>query len=149
MKILISVPEQKLTLLDAGKPVRSYPVSTSRFGIGTQPGSYRTPIGRFRIREKIGYNSKPWTCFKGRLPVGIAPADAEGDDLVLTRILWLDGVDPDNANTASRFIYIHGTPQEALIGQPASHGCIRMRNHDVMELFDHVAENDEIIISAE
>ncbi|HYF35283.1 MAG TPA: L,D-transpeptidase, partial [Prosthecobacter sp.] len=93
----------------------------------------------FLVREKHGDTAPPGTIFKSRQPVGHWTPDIQTpDDLVLTRILWLHGQEPRNANTFTRYIYIHGTNDEAAIGRPASHGCIRMRNADVIELFDQV-----------
>lgn len=106
-----------------------------------------TPTGRFRISEKIGSGEVPGTIFVARRPVGIwQPGTTNDDDLILTRILRLDGLDPENANTMDRYIYFHGTNQEDRIGQPASHGCIRLRNDDILELFELVEVDDEVII---
>lgn len=133
--IRIRVPEQRLDLLEDGRVRATYPVSTSKFGLGTEPGSYRTPTGRFVVEEMIGGGAKPWSEFRGRIPTGrIAEAGGE-EDGILTRILWLGGRDPENANTRDRYIYIHGTNQEAQIGTPASHGCIRMKNADILDLY--------------
>ena len=144
--IHISIRDQRLTLKDGGAPIRSYPVSTSRFGIGTDEGSMKTPTGRFRIGEKIGGEMPSDTVFRAR--VALKPGDPlpPTEDLVMSRILWLDGLDEDNANTRDRFIYIHGTKHEDKIGNPASHGCVRMRNGDVAELFKLVDEGTHVII---
>src|SRR5438552_3116719 len=104
-----------------------YPISTSRFGIGIQEGSMKTPLGRFRIAEKIGDGAAPGTIFKARVALGPDDPLPDTEDFVTSRILWLDGVDEDNANTRDRFIYIHGTKHEDEIGTPASHGCFRIR----------------------
>ena len=119
-----------------GSLLASWPVSTSLFGMGHQEGSFRTPTGRFRIAERIGEGSPPWMIFKGRVPTGVLAQPGGDDDHVLTRILWLEGIDPENVNTRERYIYIHGTNQEELIGTPASHGCIRLRNRAMLELFE-------------
>jgi len=126
--------------------LRSYRISTSRFGIGTKEGSFKTPTGRFRVAQKIGGDAASGTIFHGRVP--LAPSDPlpATEDLVMSRILWLDGLDEDNANTRDRFIYIHGTKHEDKIGRPASHGCIRMRNADVIELFDLVDAEMPVVI---
>ena len=116
------------------KLLRRYPVSTSRFGVGTEPGSLRTPPGTFRVAEKFGGGEPLGAVFKSRRPTGENGLGAADDDLVLTRILWLEGAEAANANTRERYIYIHGTNHESLIGEPASHGCVRMRNADVAEL---------------
>ncbi len=134
----VDVTRQTLHLLSNGALVKSWPVSTSKFGLGTEPGSFKTPLGRFRICEKAGDEAPPWSVFKSRLPTGEIAAPGGEEDGVLTRILWLEGLDDANRNTRDRYIYIHGTNQEHLLGQPASHGCIRLGNQDVMELFSMV-----------
>ncbi len=106
----------------------------------------RTPTGRFVISEAIGDGAEPWTVFESRVPTGEVTTPGGAHDGVLTRILWLDGLDPENANSRDRYIYIHGTNQEALIGTPASHGCVRMRNADVVELFDRVGPGTPVQI---
>ena len=145
-KIDISLNEQRLTLTRDGEEFRAYPISSSRFGIGTEEGSNKTPLGNFRIAEKIGQGAAPGTIFKSRIPLGPNDPLPETDDFVTTRILWLDGLDEENANTRDRFIYIHGTKHEDKIGMPDSHGCIRMRNADVVELFDLVDETTQVVI---
>ena len=139
MKIHVSIALQELRLLgDAGQSLHAWPASTSRFGLGSIPNSQCTPLGHFRIVQKIGHGAPPRTRFRSRLPDGLWDGAATPDDYVLTRILWLDGLEEHNANTFSRYIYIHGTNQEDLLGQPASHGCIRLSNQAVAELFDLV-----------
>jgi lipoprotein-anchoring transpeptidase ErfK/SrfK len=145
-KIEISIRNQRLTLTSDGEVVRSYPVSTSRFGIGTEEGSMKTPLGNFRIAEKIGHDAAPGTIFKARVPLRLDDPLPDTEDFVTTRILWLDGLDDENANTYDRFIYIHGTKHEDKIGTPASHGCVRMCNADVIELFDLVDETTQVFI---
>ena len=144
--IHISVRNQLLTLRNDETPVRTYPVSTSRFGLGTGKGSLKTPIGRFRVAEKIGGEMPAGTIFQSRVPLKPGDPLPPTGDLVMSRILWLDGLDEDNANTRERFIYIHGTKHEAKIGSPASCGCIRMRNADIVELFDLVDPDTPVII---
>jgi L,D-transpeptidase YbiS len=145
-KIHISVREQRLTLKLGQKKLGTYPVSTSRFGLGTEEGSMKTPIGRFRIAEKIGDGMPLGSVFKGRRRVKATKELMREEDLVMTRILWLDGLDPENTNTHERFIYIHGTNHEESIGEPASHGCIRMRKADVAELFGLVGVDTPVVI---
>jgi lipoprotein-anchoring transpeptidase ErfK/SrfK len=145
-RVEISIRDQQLTLTRDGKVVRSYPVSTSRFGIGTEEGSLKTPLGNFRIAEKIGHGAAPGTIFKARVALGPDDPLPDTEDFVTSRILWLDGLDPENANTRDRFIYIHGTKHENRMGVPDSHGCIRMRNADVIELFDMVDETTQVVI---
>ena len=144
--IHISVTRQTLTLRGFGGPDREFPISTSRFGLGAEPGSFKTPLGRFEISRKIGDGAPLGAVFKSRLPTGEIGDPANPDDLIQTRILWLHGLDPENANTFNRYIYIHGTNHEDQIGVAASHGCIRMRNADVAELFDLVPEQTPVVI---
>ena len=144
--IHISIHDQRLTLKEGESLISTYPVSTSRFGIGTEEGSMKTPIGRFRVAEKIGGNMPSGTIFRSRVPLNPEDPLPTTEDLVMSRILWLDGMDEYNANTRDRFIYIHGTKHEDKIGSPVSHGCIRMRNADVMELFDLVHEDTPVVI---
>jgi lipoprotein-anchoring transpeptidase ErfK/SrfK len=145
-KIDVSVRDQRLILSRDGEKLRSYPISTSRFGIGTEEGSLKTPLGNFRIAEKIGDKAAPGTIFKARVALGPADPLPDTEDFIISRILWLDGLDEHNANTRDRFIYIHGTKHEDEIGTPASHGCIRMRNADVIELFALVDETTQVVI---
>ncbi len=106
----------------------------------------KTPTGRFRIAEKIGGEAPSGTVFQSRVPLKLGDALPPTEDLVMSRILWLDGLEEHNANTRQRFIYIHGTKHEDKIGSPASHGCIRMRNADVIDLFDLVDEGTPVVI---
>ena len=147
-KIHISVPAQRLTLKAGRQKLAAYPVSTSKFGLGSEEGSMKTPTGRFRITEKIGAGMPPGTVFKSRRPVKATKKALAAEDLIMTRILWLDGLEPGNANTHGRFIYIHGTNHEELIGEPASHGCVRMRSADLVELFDRVEIGTPVEIRA-
>jgi lipoprotein-anchoring transpeptidase ErfK/SrfK len=144
--IHVSIRDQLLTLTEDETRVRTYPVSTSRFGIGTEKGSLKTPLGRFRVAEKIGGEMPTGTIFQSRVPLKPEDPLPPTEDLVMSRILWLEGLDEPNANTRERFIYIHGTKHEAKIGSPASCGCIRMRNADVVELFDLVDHDTPVII---
>jgi len=147
LKILIRGSEQTLHLLRGRTSVAAFPVSTSRFGFGSEGGSRKTPTGRFRICKKIGAEMPANTVFKGRQPLTEECVNwALEPDLITSRILWLEGLDRSNANTRDRYIYIHGTNQEHLIGEPASHGCVRMRNADVIELFDLVRTGTEVEI---
>jgi len=147
-RILVRVSTQELQLWEGDQLLRSYVVSTSRFGLGTTEGSFRTPLGRFRVCEKIGGQAPLWSEFRSRKPTGRRANPGGEEDGVLSRILWLDGCEPENANTRDRYIYIHGTNREDLLGQPASHGCIRMANADIAELFDLVSEGAEVRIEA-
>jgi lipoprotein-anchoring transpeptidase ErfK/SrfK len=146
--IHISVRAQELTLKRGRKKLATYPVSTSRFGLGSKEGSMKTPTGRFRIAETIGDGMRLGTVFKSRRPVKATKKLLREEDLIMTRILWLDGLEARNANTHGRFIYIHGTNHEENIGEPASHGCIRMRNADLVELFELVEPGTPVVIKA-
>ncbi len=145
-KIDISISDQMLVVRRGDETLRSYPVSTSRFGLGTEEGSMKTPTGRFRIAEKIGGDAPSGTIFQSRVPLKPGDPFPPTEDLVMSRILWLDGLEEHNVNTRERFIYIHGTKHEDKIGNPASHGCIRMRNADVIDLFDLVDEDTPVVI---
>ena len=143
----VSIDEQRLDVSNRQGLIRSYAVSTGKKGVGFREGSYRTPVGRFRISEKIGGDQPRYTIFKQRVPVGVWKKGTRKDeDLVLTRILRLEGLDPENANTMERFIYIHGTNHEARIGEPMSAGCVLMRNLDIVELYEHVRRGDQVMI---
>ena len=138
-EIIVSVKDQRLLLKTDGKPQAIYPVSTSRFGIGDRLGSYATPLGKFFVRMKIGMGQPLGAVFRSRRPTGeVLKPNAPGRDPIVTRILWLDGIEPANRNAFGRGIYIHGTPQESALGRPASYGCIRMRSKDVAVLCDRV-----------
>ena len=137
--VVISTRDQKLALLDRGNLLATYPVSTSKFGLGDRPGSRFTPLGQLQIAEKIGDNAPPGAVFKDRRRTGeIVLANSPNRDPIVTRILWLRGRESQNANAFGRDIYIHGTPEERLIGRPASYGCIRMRSTDVVQLYNIV-----------
>jgi lipoprotein-anchoring transpeptidase ErfK/SrfK len=116
--------------------------------MGTKKGSLKTPTGRFRVAQKIGGGMPGGTVFVGRVPLEADKMPPPTEDLVMSRILWLDGLDEHNANTRDRFIYIHGTRHEDKIGEAASHGCVRMRNEDVIELFELVGEGTPVVIEA-
>jgi lipoprotein-anchoring transpeptidase ErfK/SrfK len=144
--IHVSIRDQRLTLKDNKTPIRTYPVSTSRFGVGTEEGSMKTPTGRFCVAKKIGGDMPSGTIFRSRVPLNPSEPPPPTEDLVTSRILWLDGLDEQNANTRDRFIYIHGTKHEDKVGTPDSCGCVRMRNADVIELFDLVEEGSPVVI---
>ena len=138
-KIVISTRDQKLALLERGTLLATYPVSTSKFGLGDRPGSKSTPLGQLQIAEKIGENAPPGTVFKDRRRTGeVVLANSPGRDPIVTRILWLRGLEAQNANAFARDIYIHGTPEEWRIGSAASYGCIRMRSSDIIQLYNIV-----------
>ena len=158
MKLHVSVAKQQLAVFDDdGKVLREYPVSTAKAGVGEVSGSYQTPRGRHIIRAKIGTGLPENTVFVRRRPTGEiwTPALYEefpGRDWILTRILWLSGTEPGCnrlgcVDTMRRYVYIHGSPDSAEMGVPGSHGCVRMRNADIVELFDRVPCYSEVLIT--
>lgn len=147
LRLEISLDDQTLRVIAGESILKTFRISSSAKGMGFVEGSYRTPTGNFEICEKIGAEAPVGTIFKARKPDGIwNPNSAYEDDLVLTRILRLSGKDPENQNTYDRFIYIHGTNHEDKIGSPASHGCIRLNNDDMIELFHIIPNQTEVII---
>ena len=138
-RVVVSVLEQKLMLIQGGDEVALYPVSTSKFGIGDAWGRMTTPLGFLQVAQKIGDNAPVGGVFHRRRFTGevIAP-NAPGRDPITTRIIWLRGLEAVNAHAFARCIYIHGTPQEKFIGRPASYGCIRMKSNDVAELYNRL-----------
>ena len=151
MKILIDAGAQRLTFGD-----RSYTVSTSKFGLGEKNGSFCTPRGSHLVRAKIGAGQPLGAVFVRRRPTGEVwtpemHARYPGRDWILTRILWLSGLEPGRnrlreVDTMRRYIYLHGTPDETPLGKPGSHGCVRMANRDIVELFDLVEAGTEVDI---
>ena len=136
-----------MAVLDKGVPIATYPVSTSKFGVGDYRGSFGTPLGTLEVASKIGGDVPLGAVFKDRRPTGeIIRPDAPGRDPIVTRILWLRGKEPQNQNAYGRYIYIHGTPEERNIGLPVSYGCVRMRSRDVMQLFQIVGVGAEVKI---
>lgn len=146
-RVVISVPEQRMALLDQGVVMATYPVSTSKFGLGDFPGSNCTPLGELEIAEKVGTSAPSGAVFKDRRRTGevVAP-DSPGRDPIVTRILWLRGLEAQNARALGRTIYIHGTPEERTIGTPSSYGCVRMRSSDVIELYDIVGRGARVSV---
>ena len=152
----IDISAQSLRVYRAEQMIVSYPVSTALKGTGCQQDSFQTPTGLHQIIEKIGDNQPTGMIFKGRQPTGeiaaIELSDSDtGSDLITSRILWLDGMEPgvnrgNGVDTHDRYIYIHGTNEEGRVGQAVSHGCIRMKNDDVIDLFDRVATGTMVII---
>jgi len=146
-RIVVSIPEQRLALLDNGALIATYPISTSKFAIGDFPGSRGTPLGELEIAKKIGGSAPSGMVFKDRRPTGeILVPDAPGRDPIVSRILWLRGLESQNANAYGRYIYIHGTAEERNIGKRASYGCIRMRSRDVIQLYDIVGPSARVTI---
>jgi lipoprotein-anchoring transpeptidase ErfK/SrfK len=137
--IVVSIRDQKLAVIEDGESVAEFPVSTSKFGLGDRHGSYATPLGEMQIAQKIGTNAPLGAVFKSRRMTGeVLRPNARGRDPIVTRILWLRGLESRNAHAYERAIYIHGTAEERTIGRPASYGCIRMRSKDVVRLYDTV-----------
>jgi hypothetical protein len=135
-RVIISVKDQKLLLMGNGTRLATYPISTSKFGVGDNWGRMTTPLGFLQVAEKIGDHAPEGAVFRNRRFTGeILKPNAPGRDPVITRIIWLKGLEASNAHAFSRCIYIHGTPEEKTIGRPASYGCIRMKSHDVAELY--------------
>jgi lipoprotein-anchoring transpeptidase ErfK/SrfK len=135
-RVIISVKDQKLMVMGNGEKLATYPVSTSKFGLGDQWGRMTTPLGFLQVAQKIGDHAPVGAVFRSRRFTGeILKPNAPGRDPVITRIIWLRGLEPSNAHAFSRCIYIHGTPEEKLIGKPASYGCIRMKSSDVTDLY--------------
>ena len=138
-QLIISVRDQKLMLVQNGGKVATYPVSTSMFGVGDSWGRMTTPLGYLAVEKKIGDNVPTGAVFHNRRLTGeILQPNAPGRDPVITRIIWLRGLEAQNAHAFQRGIYIHGTPQEKTIGRPASYGCVRMKSSDVAELYNRV-----------
>lgn len=146
-RILIDVPGQRLTVTHFGKPVYACVVSTALRGTGFQPGSLRTPTGRFAIAEKIGGGKPLGAVFRGRVATGETINPQAPEDQISTRILWLTGLDPENKNTLERYIYVHGTNDEATLGWPTSHGCVRLANEAMWDVYDLVEAGDEVRIN--
>lgn len=146
-RLEVSIDDQTLDVIEGDQSIRRFRISTARKGMGFTANTHRTPTGRFRISEKIGHGQPSGTIFKSRKPAGKWHPGMAGDaDLILSRILRLDGLDPENVNSRDRFIYIHGTNDDGNLGQPASHGCIRLGSEDVIELFEMVDAGTSLII---
>jgi L,D-transpeptidase-like protein len=138
-ELIISVRDQKLMLVQNGGKVATYPISTSMFGLGDSWGRMTTPLGYLAVEKKIGDNAPVGAVFHNRRLTGeILQPNAPGRDPVTTRIIWLRGLEAQNAHAFQRCIYIHGTPEEKKLGRPASYGCIRMKSGDIAELYDRV-----------
>jgi hypothetical protein len=138
-ELVISVRDQKLILVQNGAKVATYPVSTSMFGLGDDRGRMTTPLGYLAVEKKIGDNVPVGAVFHNRRLTGeVLQPNAPGRDPITTRIIWLRGLEAQNAHAFQRCIYIHGTPEEKKIGRPASYGCIRMKSTDVAALYDRV-----------
>ena len=136
-EIIISIPDQQLGVIDHGKLISKYGISTSKFGLGNGSGTYRTPLGTLFVSAKFGDHLPAGAVIENRVPTGeIVNANAPGRDAIVSRVIWLRGMEQQNRSARDRCIYIHGTPEERRIGTPASFGCIRMRSRDVIALYD-------------
>ena len=146
-KMVVSVRDQKMLLIRDGRPVRSYKISTSKFGVGDIPNSNRTPLGRMKVAKKIGDGAPSGAVFKSRRFTGeVLKPNAPGRDPIVSRILWLTGTEGANRNAFKRYIYIHGTPEMNRLGTPASYGCIRMGCKDVVDLYNRVGAGADVYV---
>jgi hypothetical protein len=151
LKIIVRIKDQEADLVQGDRRLKTYVISSAANGLGCEAGSFKTPTGLLRIAKKIGDGCEAGTVFRARASTGERwskdpsnPLANSRDDLVLTRILWLEGAELANANTLDRFIYLHGTNQEELLGKPVSHGCIRLSNVDIVDLFARVTEGTTV-----
>jgi L,D-transpeptidase catalytic domain len=146
-RIVVSVADQALELRHKEHVIGRYPVSTSKFGVGDYPGYGGTPLGRLEIARKIGDGAPLGAVFRDRRRTGeVVKPDAPGRDPIVTRILWLKGLEPENRNAFDRYIYIHGTAEERNVGRPVSYGCIRMKSKDVLRVYNTVGIGAEVDI---
>jgi len=146
--MVVSVPDQLLALVDRGKLIAQYSISTSKFGTGDSAASYRTPLGTLFVSAKIGDRLPPGAVIKNRIPTGeTVSVNAPGRDAIVSRVIWLRGMETQNRAARDRCIYIHGTPEERRIGTPASFGCIRMRSHDIIDLYGRVHIGTHVLIT--
>ena len=138
-EVIISVPDQKLIVVRDGMWTHKFRISTSKFGVGDSYGSYKTPVGKMRVCDKIGGGLPVGSVIKHRHATGeVLPVNAPGRDPIVTRILWLEGLESGNSRAKARGIYIHGTVEESKIGDPVSYGCIRMKSREIVDLYDAV-----------
>ncbi len=145
--MIVSVKDQTMLLTKNGKAVKAYRISTSKFGLGNTRNSKKTPLGKMEIAKKIGGGARSGTVFKSRRKTGeVLKPNTPGRDPIVTRIMWLKGNEYRNRHTFGRYIYIHGTPEEFNIGKPVSYGCIRMKSHDVIDLYRRVGLGAEVKI---
>ncbi|MES2982717.1 MAG: L,D-transpeptidase [Verrucomicrobiota bacterium] len=146
-KMVVSVRDQKMVLMRDDQPIKTYKISTSKFGVGDTPRSNRTPLGRMEVAKKIGCGQPAGAVFKSRRPTGeVLKPNAPGRDPIVSRILWLKGTESHNRNAFNRYIYIHGTPEVNRLGTPASYGCIRMGTKDVIDLYNRVGAGADVYV---
>jgi hypothetical protein len=147
-EVVVSVKDQKMGIYSEGLLKKEYAISTSKFGLGDELNSYRTPLGKHEVIAKIGHGLPPGAVLKSRHWNGeVLKPNAPGRDPIVSRILWLNGLENDNSNAKRRYIYIHGTTEESRLGQPASYGCIRMGMQDVVDAFNEVNIGDKVVIT--
>jgi lipoprotein-anchoring transpeptidase ErfK/SrfK len=147
-EVIVSVPDQALAVVNRGRLIARYPVSTSKFGTGDSTSSYRTPLGTLFVSAKFGDRLPPGAVIKNRIPTGeVVAVNAPGRDAIVARVIWLRGMEAQNSRARDRCIYIHGTPEERRIGKPASFGCIRMRSRDVIDFYDRVHIGTHVTIA--
>lgn len=146
--VVVSVKEQKMGLYRQGHLVKKYKISTSKFGLGDSPGSNHTPLGKHEIIAKIGHGLPTGAVLKSRSWNGeVLKPNAPGRDPIVSRILWLRGMESGNRNAMKRYIYIHGTPEESRLGKPASYGCIRMGMKDIVDFFNDVPIGAKVTVT--
>jgi len=147
LRIIINVDRQKLEIVRDGAPVKEFPISTSKFGLGDDWRSYKTPLGLMEVCSKVGDKLPMGAVIKGgRFTGEVLPPNAPGRDPIVTRVIRLQGLEDQNRHALGRGIYIHGTPEECTIGKPVSWGCIRMRSKDVLELYQTVEVGTKVLI---
>ncbi len=145
--LVVTLRDQKMSLLRDGKLVESYPISSSKFGLSSTYGSCHTPTGIHAVNRKVGYGQPKGMVFKARRPTGeVVEVDAQGRDPIVSRIIQITGLEYFNKNSYRRRIYIHGTPEERRIGTPASYGCIRMKSDDIIELYPYIERGMPVAI---
>jgi hypothetical protein len=147
-ELIVSTAEQRMYYVQDGVRKATFSVSTSKFGIGDMPKSFKTPLGTLEVSRKVGQGAATGTVFKALRPTGeVLRPNTPGRDPIVTRVLCLNGIEFPTRNAAKRGIYIHGTPEESKIGRPASYGCIRMRSRDIVRLFDSVPVGAKVMIT--
>ncbi len=145
--LIVRADSQTADLMQDGEVVKTYRISTAKNGSGCEAGSYCTPAGKLKVSEKIGDGLEEGTILKSRLPTGEVWKGEESDeDMILTRILWLEGTEEHNRNSKDRYIYLHGTNREQDLGTAASKGCVRFSNKDIIEVYDFLKEGAEVEI---
>lgn len=146
-RVVVSVADQRMVLYRNDQLIGRYSISTSRYGLGDRPGSLATPVGQMEVARMIGAGAPLGAVFRNRRRTGeILRPDTPGRDPIVTRIIWLRGLQPQNENAFARCIYIHGTPEERNLGHPASYGCIRMSSLDVLSLFNSIGVGAKVDI---